>query len=173
MGPELIMPAVLAAVATYLLIGCAAMEVPDSTAFPGPRFFPLVIAVGILVLTVAEVVRIVRSRTRPATEADDDDADAAAGAVTAGEGEPPAAPGFSWASLAWVVGGFLIFALLLETLGWVIGGGLLFWAVARGFGARRDLVSLVAGLTVSSLAYILFDMVLGLNLPSGILGGGF
>ncbi|OAX65418.1 hypothetical protein A5N15_03000 [Rothia kristinae] len=93
--------------------------------------------------------------------------------MTAGEGEPPTAPGFSWASLAWVVGGFLIFALLLETLGWVIGGGLLFWAVARGFGARRDLVSLVAGLTVSSLAYILFDMVLGLNLPSGILGGGF
>ncbi|MFK0728492.1 tripartite tricarboxylate transporter TctB family protein [Rothia sp. BD8] len=167
------MPAVLVAFAAYLLIGCAAMEVPDSAAFPGPRFFPLVIAVGILVLTLAEVVRIARSRTRPAEEADDDDADAAAGAVTAGEGEPPAAPGFSWASLAWVVGGFLIFALLLETLGWVIGGGLLFWAVARGFGARRDLVSLVAGLTVSSLAYILFDMVLGLNLPSGILGGGF
>lgn len=32
---------------------------------------------------------------------------------------------------------------------------------------------LIVGLTVSSLAYIAFDMGLGLNLPSGILGGGF
>ena len=37
----------------------------------------------------------------------------------------------------------------------------------------QALTSLAVGLTVSSLAYIGFDMGLGLNLPSGILGGAF
>ena len=45
--------------------------------------------------------------------------------------------------------------------------------MARGFGSTRPLFSLVVGLTVSSLAYIAFDMTLGLSLPSGLLGGGF
>ena len=71
-----------------------------------------------------------------------------------------------------MVGGFLLFSLLLEFLGWVIGAALLFWCVAQGFGAKKPLMSLIVGLTVSSLAYIAFDMALGLSLPSGILGGG-
>ena len=58
-------------------------------------------------------------------------------------------------------------------LGWIIGAGLLFWAIARGFGERRHLMSLIVGFTTSSLAYIAFDMLLGMSLPSGILGWGF
>jgi putative tricarboxylic transport membrane protein len=76
-------------------------------------------------------------------------------------------------SLAWVVGSFLVFALVLNILGWIIAAGLLFWCIARGFGSTRWLFSLVVGLTVSSLSYIAFDMALGMSLPSGILGWGF
>ncbi|MEH3088843.1 MAG: tripartite tricarboxylate transporter TctB family protein [Microbacterium arborescens] len=74
-------------------------------------------------------------------------------------------------SLAWVVGAFLGFAFLLDILGWIIAAGLLFWCVARAFGSTKHLGGLVVGLTVSSIAYIGFDMVLGMSLPSGILGG--
>jgi putative tricarboxylic transport membrane protein len=74
-------------------------------------------------------------------------------------------------SLLWVVLSFLGFAFLLEILGWIIAAGLLFWCVARAFGSTRHLGGLVVGLTVSSIAYIGFDMVLGMPLPSGILGG--
>jgi putative tricarboxylic transport membrane protein len=45
--------------------------------------------------------------------------------------------------------------------------------MARGFGERRYLRSLIIGLTASSLVYIAFDMALGMSLPSGILGWGF
>jgi putative tricarboxylic transport membrane protein len=64
-----------------------------------------------------------------------------------------------------------VFSLTLDLLGWVIAAALLFWCVARGFGSTKPLASLVVGFTLSSLAYIAFDMALGMSLPSGILGG--
>ena len=76
-------------------------------------------------------------------------------------------------SLGWTVGGFLAFAVLLPWLGWVLAGALLFWSVARGFGSRRPLFDILMALFMSSIAYLAFSVALGLNLPSGILGGGF
>lgn len=153
----LVMPLVLAAFATYLLVGMLVMEVPDSVDFPGPRFFPAIITGVIYVLVVVQIITVVRHWSS-GTVGDTDDAAAAA---------------FSWRSLIWVIGGFLAFSLLLEFLGWILGAALLFWCVARGFGSKQPLFSLIVGLTVSSIAYIAFDMALGLSLPSGLLGGGF
>ncbi|MCT1802002.1 Tricarboxylate transport protein TctB [Kocuria sp. WRN011] len=153
----LTMPLVLAAFATYLLVGMLMMEVPDSVDFPGPRFFPAIITGVIYVLVVVEVISIFRHWSSGSLGTTDDAAPAA----------------FSWRSLVWVIGGFLAFSLLLEFLGWILGAALLFWCVARGFGSKRPLFSLIVGLTVSSIAYIAFDMALGLSLPSGLLGGGF
>ncbi|WP_223286669.1 hypothetical protein [Kocuria atrinae] len=56
----LTMPLVLAAFATYLLLGMLMMEVPDSVDFPGPRFFPAIITGVIYVLVVVEVINIFR-----------------------------------------------------------------------------------------------------------------
>ena len=186
---ELSVPLVLAAFATYLLVGLLSMTVPNSVDFPGPRFFPAVIVVVIYALVAVEVLTTLRRRSTTAQPVHPAGPAAGSGSTAAGTPEdhradpPPhagsegadhdAAPRFSWRSLAWVVGGFLLFSLTLEFLGWILGAGLLFWCVARGFGAARPLVSLVVGLTVSSLAYIAFDMALGLSLPSGLLGGGF
>ena len=76
-------------------------------------------------------------------------------------------------SLAWGAGGFAAFALLLEFAGWIIAAALLFWCVARSMGSKKPLFDLTLALTFSSLVYIAFAVLLGLNLPSGILGGGF
>ncbi|WP_238148317.1 tripartite tricarboxylate transporter TctB family protein [Rothia halotolerans] len=154
---ELTMPIVLAAFATYLLVNMLVMDVPDSVDFPGPRFFPAIVTGVIYLLVILQVIASVRHWS--------------AGNLTV-EGED-AAVRFSWSSLLWVVGGFLGFSLLLEFLGWIIAAGLLFWCVAQGFGSKKPIASLITGLTVSSIAYIAFDMALGLSLPSGILGGGF
>ncbi|MDO5368618.1 tripartite tricarboxylate transporter TctB family protein [Kocuria sp.] len=153
----LIMPLVLAAFATYLLVGMLVMEVPDSVDFPGPRFFPAIITGVIYVLVAVQVITVVRHWS----------------SGTLGDTDDAAPATFSWRSLIWVIGGFLAFSLLLEFLGWILGAALLFWCVARGFGSKQPLVSLIVGLTVSSIAYIAFDMALGLSLPSGLLGGGF
>ena len=158
---ELIMPALLLGFAVFLTVQMLSMDVPDTVDFPGPRFFPAIIAGLIFVLSTVQLVSSVRAWSSGRLDAE-----------LARERRETGAH-FSWGSLAWVVLGFLGFALLLEVLGWVIAAGLLFWCVTFAFGHRKPLKSLVVGLTVSSFAYIAFDMALGLNLPSGLLGGGF
>ncbi|MDN6401073.1 MAG: tripartite tricarboxylate transporter TctB family protein, partial [Brachybacterium sp.] len=50
---------------------------------------------------------------------------------------------------------------------------LVFWCTAHGFGSRRPLFDILTALFLSSVIYLVFGTGLGLNLPSGILGGGF
>lgn len=158
---ELLTPVILFAFATYLLVSLLLIQVPDSTDFPGPRFFPAIIAGLMYLLLALELVRILRDVRGFSQRAD------------AAPAEDAPTRGFDWGALAWTVGGFVLFIAALRLLGWVLAAALLFWCVARGFGSKRPLTSAVVGLTISSLAYIAFDMGLGLNLPSGILGGAF
>ena len=153
----LIMPLVLAAFATYLLVGMLVMEVPDSVDFPGPRFFPAIITGVMYVLVAVQVITVVRHWS----------------SGTLGDTDDAAPATFSWRSLIWVIGGFLAFSLLLEFLGWILGAALLFWCVTRAFGAPHPVFDILVALFVSSLAYLGFAVALGLTLPSGILGGGF
>lgn len=177
----LTMPALLTAFAGYLIVGMITMRVPDGTAFPGPRFFPGLIAAGLLLFAVLLALSAVRAalhspalpRPTAAGDADGFDLLSAEHESEDATAVPRRSVGIDWRSLAWVVLSFLGFALLLPVLGWVIGAGLLFVCVSRGFGAQRPLASLVVGLTVSSIVYIAFDMVLGMSLPSGVLGWGF
>ncbi|MFT4136640.1 tripartite tricarboxylate transporter TctB family protein [Microbacterium sp.] len=158
---ELLMPLILAGFGTYLLFGIITMRIPEGVAFPGPEFFPAIITVGLYVvaaLLALSAVKEWRSSAAAQTEAHDD---------------APAQVGVDWISFAWIVAGFLAFALLLPWLGWVVDAALLFWCVAWGFGAKRPVFNLFSGLVASSVTYIVFDMLLGLTLPSGILGWGF
>lgn len=173
-GRELLMPALLLAFAGYLGYGMITMNVPESVAFPGPRFFPLIITLGLVVLTLLDVADIFRRASlykKQSTQETETLDMVYTAPIMVSAAEPTKA--LDHRSLAWVTLGFLFFALTLSFTGWVIGAGLLFWCVARGFGASRPIFSLVVGLTVSSFAYIMFDMVLGLSLPSGLLGGSF
>lgn len=181
---HLIMPALLLAFAAFLGFGMLTMRVPEGTAFPGPRFFPAIIAGGLVLCAILLIIAAVRQlradsavRVAAARQVDDfellrSEHDALAESDEA-LSEGARAVKIDWRSLAWVIGSFAAFALLLDVLGWVIAAGLLFWCVARGFGSQKPIAGLVTGFTVSSLAYIAFDMALGMSLPSGILGGGF
>lgn len=161
---RLTMPILLAAFATYLLVGIITMRIPPppGAAFPGPEFFPAIIAAGLYLFAVILAVKALRTpRGAQARGAAD------------GEEVTQRTVRLDWRSLAWVVGSFFVFALTLNILGWIIAAALLFWCVARGFGAPRPVFTLIVGFTVSALAYIAFDMALGMSLPSGILGWGF
>ncbi|PPF83071.1 tripartite tricarboxylate transporter TctB family protein [Pseudoclavibacter sp. RFBJ3] len=175
----LTMPLVIAAFATYLLSGIFTMKVPEGADFPGPQFFPGLIAAGLYLFAALLAVGAVRELRATAASSStmteeellaralaDDEALAAAGSADA-----PRKVRVDVKSFAWVVGSFLVFSLTLDLLGWVIAAALLFWCVARGFGSTKPVASLVVGFTLSSLAYIAFDMALGMSLPSGILGG--
>lgn len=171
---ELTMSAILLAIVAVLAVGIATMDIPSNADFPGPRFFPIIIASLIAALALAQTVAVLRKWRSGALVPLGSDGEAghrmADGDLPM---EEPTRARLDRRALAWIVLSLLGFALTLEVLGWVIGAGLLFGCIARAFGSRRVLLDLVIGLTVSSLAYIGFSMLLGLSLPSGILGGGF
>ncbi|MFI7742214.1 tripartite tricarboxylate transporter TctB family protein [Kocuria rhizosphaericola] len=152
----LVVPAVVAAFSTYLLIGALTMEIPEGTDFPGPTFYPLILTVAGYVLAALLVLHYLRTPEHPEE-------------LSARTWRTHS----DWTAVAWSAGGFLAFALTLELLGWILAAALLFWAVARGFGSRRPLFDISLALLVSSAIYLAFTVGLGLNLPSGILGGGF
>lgn len=167
---EFSVPLVMLAFALYLIIGMFTMRIPEGTSFPGPRFFPAIIAGALVVLVIVQSVVILRERTPVKTSrALPPGIDDVEGTLTTAERNP----GVNLPAFAWIVGGFAVFALLIEILGWIVAAGALFWAVARGFGSQAPARDAVVGLTCSSIAYIAFDMTLGLSLPSGILGWGF
>jgi putative tricarboxylic transport membrane protein len=169
----LIVPAIVAAFSTYLLIGMATMKVPAGAAAPGPTFFPTLVAIAGWVIAVLLTVQIIRNPEVPeaATYSDDDVVSDAARAEAAAAAQVRYRFFSDWRSVAWGAGGFLVFALLLSTAGWIVSAAVLFWCVARAMGSTRALLDVVVALMMSSLAYLAFDVLLGLELPSGVLGG--
>ena len=163
----LAMPVLLVAAATYLLVGILTMRVPEGTTFPGPQYFPALIAAGLYTFAVLLAIGAVRELRTP------QDTPTAHAETPGGTGATPTerTVRIDVRSMAWVIVPFAVFALILDILGWVIAASLLFWCVARAFGSRKPVQTLAVGLTVSATAYIGFDMLLGLPLPSGILGG--
>lgn len=150
----LLFPLVLAAASTWIVVGNLRMAVPKGADFPGPTVFPWILAVAGYVVAALLALHYLRHPEPPQ------------------ELSERTYPTFSdWPALAWCVGGFLAFALLLEPLGWIIAAALLFWCVARGIGSRSALFDASLGLVLSSAIYLAFHTGLGLPLPSGILGG--
>lgn len=152
----LVLPLLMAAFSTYLLVGILTMEVPEGTDFPGPQLFPGILVVAGYVLAALLVLHYLRSPEHP------EELSARAYRTHS-----------DWSAVAWSVAGFLAFALTIEVLGWILAAALLFWAVARGVGSRRPLFDISLALLLSSAIYLAFSAGLGLNLPSGVLGGGF
>jgi putative tricarboxylic transport membrane protein len=169
----LVVPLILAAFSTYLLVGVLTMEVPEGTDWPGPDFFPLLVAIAGYIVSALLVVKYIRQPEPavPNVYSELDDVSAAERA----EAEAAAKVRYrffsDWRCLAWAIGGFAAFALILMPAGWIVAAALLFWCVARAMDSRRPLWDVVVALTVSSVAYLAFDVLLGMNLPSGILGG--
>jgi putative tricarboxylic transport membrane protein len=109
----------------------------------GPHVMPVVIAVGLGILAVGNLVEALRGHL-PARESAD--------------------PRAVWLILAGL-------AMLIAIIG--LGGGFilattaLFVTTARAFGRRAILADLVIALVLTTLIYLAFDRLLTLNLPAG------
>lgn len=64
---------------------------------------------------------------------------------------------------------FMAMILTLEWLGWIVAGTAMYVAIARIFGGRRPVVTLILGLALTSGTFLLFDYGLDLSLPVGTL----
>ncbi|MEX3566491.1 tripartite tricarboxylate transporter TctB family protein [Micrococcus endophyticus] len=171
----LLIPLILAAFSTYLLVGLLTMEIPSGAKAPGPQFFPSLVMVAGYVVAAALAVRLLRTPEPPVAVVYGEHEEVSE--QERREAEEAAAvhyPTFTdWRCVAWALGGFLGFAAILTTAGWIISAAFLFWCVARAMDSRTPLRDVVVALTVSSLVHLGFGVALGLNLPAGFLGGGF
>lgn len=142
-----------AAAAGFLAAGVAvlagAFAIPEGGGYQavGPRAFPL-LAGGALTLV------------------------AAIGVVQAFRTPPPAADGAAarteWRPVLAVVGTLAAYVAVLLPLGYWQATTVLFTVVARVLGSRRLVRDAAIGLVLALATYVLFDRVLGIELPPGI-----
>lgn len=160
----LVIPAVLLAVGVLLVSGIVTMDVAGDGGFFGPKMFPWLVAGLCFVVAAVMAFTIVRPAPPPDTADPGDEAD------TILDTEPEQVETSNWQSVGIVVGGVVLFILLLEPVGWLISATLLFAIVAFGLGARNHLASLLGGVGMASVIQLAFSGFLGIHVPPGILG---
>jgi putative tricarboxylic transport membrane protein len=137
---------VLLGLAIGVLAATTAIRSPDGYAVTGPRFFPLVVGIFLLVFAL---LFLVRTFVRP-------DIELAERAAT------------DWAPPLGVAGALVAYALLLEPLGYIVATTLFFPLVATVLGSRAHVRDAIAGLVLATLLYVAFTQFLGVDLPAGL-----
>ena len=123
----------------------------------GPHAVPLVLGVLLLVLAVLLAADVLRGGHGEAEGGEDIDLAVPADKRTVGM----------------LAGVLIATALLIPIVGWPLAGMALFWGAAYTLGSRRPVADpLIAG-GVSLATWILFDPLLGVDLPGGPLMGLF
>jgi putative tricarboxylic transport membrane protein len=121
----------------------------------GPRFFPIVVAVGLVLWGVAFLIRTT------SLAPDDDLAEQAAAEEAATH----------WATVLTIMALLVIYVYALAPLGYALATALFFPVVARIMGSRNLLRDLLTGILLGLVIYIVFTRFLGVRLPAGLLAG--
>lgn len=165
-GP-LVMAAFVLAFAVYVTYGIITMDVPESAATPGPKFYPTILVVFSYILVVLLVIDTIRKPSpgdepRYVTPLGEYGGDARI--------SPDAAR--RWSLTASIVI-FIVFILILEPVGWIISAAFLFAGFSIAMGQKKYASAIAVGIVFSCAVQVAFSAGLGLNLPAGILGGIF
>jgi putative tricarboxylic transport membrane protein len=149
-GPRLAGAFLLAASVAILL---AVFAIPGRGGYSssGPRFVPLIVAIGLIGLSAAFLARtFVRPDTELAERSAQEDA------VT------------HWATPALLVAAMVAYAWLLEPLGYIVATALFFVPVARLLGSRSLVRDVITGLVLGVGLFTAFTQYLGVSLPAGL-----
>lgn len=148
--------AVLVAVGAFLLYDAMTLTGAFAKVDPvGPKMFPIVIGVGLILLAITLAIAIPRGFT---------------GEAEAGEDVDPNAPA-DWRTVGMLVGLLVATIVLVEPLGWAITGAMLFAGTATVLGSRHYLRSILIGTVLAVGSFYAFYSGLGIPLPAGILDG--
>lgn len=121
----------------------------------GPRFFPMLIGIVLIVLAVILAFAIPRGSV---------------GEADAGEDVDPNAPG-DWRTVGLLVALFVATIVLVKPLGWTITSALFFAGAATVLGNRHWVRNLAIGAVLGVVSFYAFYSGLGIPLPAGILDG--
>ncbi|WP_350276002.1 tripartite tricarboxylate transporter TctB family protein [Kribbella sp. HUAS MG21] len=137
---------ILIVLSTTFLVGVFDIRSPKGLDPAGPRFFPLLVTVAWLVLSVAYLVEGLRApRTARAS-------------------------GRGWFEPVAVSALLVLYALLVVPLGYLIATALLFFAAARVLGSRQLVRDIVVSVVLAVVVYVAFTQFLDISLPAGVLG---
>ncbi|WP_084392608.1 tripartite tricarboxylate transporter TctB family protein [Nocardiopsis listeri] len=180
---ELFVGVLVIGIGAFLASQTLTMHVPDTSTGPGPRLFPGLVSGLMVVLGALLVLQVVRRPTTAPQEEGSESADVVDGSVEGSEDTSATAPAevrggsehtgshSDWRTVGMVLAAVVAFTLLLQPLGWLLSGALLFFGVSWAFGGKRPLFEAAVALVYSAVVQLAFVAGLGLNLPSGILGG--
>jgi putative tricarboxylic transport membrane protein len=121
----------------------------------GPRLFPIVIGIGLLVMAAVLAIAIPRGSR---------------GEADAGEDIDPDLPS-DWRTVGLLIALFVALIVLVVPLGWAIAGGLFFAGCATVLGSKHYVRNIVIGAVLSVGSFYAFYSGLGIPLPAGILDG--
>jgi putative tricarboxylic transport membrane protein len=154
LGPRIFAAAILA-FGLFVLYGTTRISGASGYSPDGPTFFPLIVAVGLLVFGALFLLSTTLRRDRYL-------------------GEKAAAEEAStyWPTTGMVVAILVVYAFLLNPLGYAVATALFFPAVAYVLGSRgrrKVLRNLAIGVALGVLVFFAFTELLGVRLPDGIL----
>ncbi len=177
---ELLVAVVLYALAVFLTVGTLTMNV-QGTATPGPRFFPVLVCILLYGVATALTISVLRSPSVPDTRKHPDRGNFSDDMLRDLAGLPAdksqAAPAGTWRTYSdWrtvglVLLGVVVFTAVLNILGWILSAAFLFWIICYALGSKRPGFDAGVSLLFASAIQLAFNAGLGLNLPSGFLGG--
>jgi putative tricarboxylic transport membrane protein len=147
---ELVFAGVAIALGVFALIGSLGIRVPESNRV-GPTVFPVMVAVILLVASVAVMIGVLRGRLGSPEESEDVDL----------------SHGTDWIAILKLVVLVVAHLLLIGLVGWWLAAAVLFGGAAWSLGAKRWWVALLVGLGLGLAIQILFGELLGLSLPLG------
>jgi len=142
---------VLLAASVAILFAVFAIPGRGGYSSSGPRFVPLIVAIGLILLTAAFLAR---TWVRPDME------------LAERSAEEDAAT--HWATPALLLVAMVAYALLMEPVGYILSTAAFFVPVARLLGSRSLLRDVVIGLVAGVGLYTAFTQYLGVSLPAGL-----
>jgi putative tricarboxylic transport membrane protein len=142
---------VLLAGSVAILLAVTAIPGRGGYSTSGPRFFPLVVVVVLIVLSV---LFLARTFVRPDVE------------LAQRSAEEDAAT--HWPTPALIAVALVVYVFLIEPLGYPLSTALLFVAVTRLLGSHKLLRDAIVGVVLGLLIFAAFTQYLGVSLPAGL-----
>jgi putative tricarboxylic transport membrane protein len=152
---ELGLAGLLLAIGVFLLVETQRIAVPVNANTIGPRFFPTVVGIVLVVVSLWLAVDVLRGGHGEMEAAEDVDVSRAS----------------DWRTLALLSAVFLGHALVLERLGFPVAAALLFFGVGASLGSRRWARDAAVAVVLAVVVFLVFARLLGVGLPAGILAG--
>jgi putative tricarboxylic transport membrane protein len=109
----------------------------------GPRLFPLVVGVGLVVCSLWIAIQ---------------------------PKDGPALPAIDWLGMLATAFAFLIYVVVLGRVGFLVATTIFITVESRLLGSRAWRRDVIVGLGITLSVYLLFSVVLGIRLPSGFFG---